>query len=402
MRTLRPRILPLCLAATLIAAAPRLVAQSGVEATVPVTAAPAVEAPVQDASVDTSGQPKDTLLFLDGDLLTGELSRIEDGYAVFNSSKFGQVRVDFGHVKDLKCPRNFAVFRKGVKVRKANAVIGRFELKDGKIVVIPPSGDTITMEYADIAYAVDDLTFEQEISRKRNIHEGWSYEAQAGVSLVRATENGTAINAAGTLTRTLPGVDFLPRRNSSNLNVTDTYERVRQPAFDPEQPAVIAETHTFHASAEHNEYLHSKFYVLGEWSFDRNYAQGLLAEQSWGGGVGWSALSSFDNTLDIKTDFHHESQQFTENYQNDVLLGQKIVIEYERSLPKGMRFRESADYSPAYNEPHRYQANGTATLTLPIVWRIGLAFTVTDNYLNNPVPGFRRNTFRFATNLTFR
>lgn len=346
---------------------------------------------------------QDVLFFKDGDRLTGNLVRIEDGAVIFRTNKTAELTIQFDAIRDLRCITRFAVLRRGIRVNARNAVIGRIELRGEDLMVRPQAGSaqaTITLKAAEVEYAIDDATFEREVSRHTPLREGWTITASAGASLVRATENGTALNTSALFVRAIPGVSYLPRRSRLELGVTETYDLVSAAAIAA-QPARSSETNTFHAGAEYNAYVHAHLYLLGDYTFDRNYAQGLQAQHLFGGGVGWTVVQDSEQQLDVKTDFHYEIQGFTANSDNDHIVGQKLAFEYKRDLLHGLRFQEAADYLPSYTDTHKYSANSTTTLTVPLYRRLGLAVTLEDNYLNNSVPGLRRNTFRASTGLTF-
>ena len=221
---------------------------------------------------------------------------------------------------------------------------------------------------------------------------------------MRSTENGTELDSDLSLSRTVPGVDYLPRRSRSSLNIRDSYDLLTQPnlyAYEGEPAAITNESHTFHADVEHNEYLHSHVFALAKYSFDRDFATGLTSQELYGAGFGWTVIETYLQELNLKTDFHREIQNFTVDTDNDVLYGQTFSVEYQRQLPGNLTFRTSNSYLSSYNLPHKYSADSTTVLTVPLLWRMGISFTVEDKYLNNPVFGLNRNTFRFTTSLTY-
>jgi hypothetical protein len=351
------------------------------------------------AAPRSRAQTPDLLQFADGDQLSGECIRIEDGSIHFLSYKTGPTSTSFGFLKDLRCAKTFAIIRKGQAVNARNAIVGHFEYKDEHLVITTASGLTTTLAPDDVALAVDDKLFLKEIAGHIGFHRGWALSLGAGGSLVRSTDNSAAINSEITLTRAIPGVDFLPRRSLSVINVRDTYDLIKTPV--PGSDPFVSETHIFHAEAEHHQYFTKKFYLLGNFTFERNYSQGLLAEAHYGGGGGYTLLLDNLQQLDIKTDLHRESQSFTSLADNDVLFGQTWAVDYKRYLPHGLSFQQSADYLSAYNLPHRYAADLSDTLSIPLFTHFSLSLNLTDNYLNNPLPGLKPNSLRFSTNLTF-
>lgn len=346
------------------------------------------------------GQSRDIIEFKDGDVLSGEILRIEDGAVVFRNPKVGQVRVGLEQLKDLKSARPFAVFRQKVKLTPATAIIGQMELKDGKVIITAKSSPARELKYGEMAYAVEDATFEQEYRRKRDFREGWDMEAFGGLSLLRSTQDGVAMNTGGTLMRSIPGVEFLPRRSLTQIAIKDSYEQVETQATKT-AAATHATTHTLHAGAIRNEYLPNKIYFLADYTFDRNITSGIMAQHVVGGGIGYLWIETLKQTLDVKTDFHRKSQGFTNPDYNNTVFGERFQVDYERALGR-TRLRNSGDYLAAYSDPHKYGANISTQLILPVMWRVNVSLSVTDNYINNALPGYHRNTLRFSTNLLFR
>ncbi len=56
---------------------------------------------------------------------------------------------------------------------------------------------------------------------------------------------------------------------------------------------------------------------------------------------------------------------------------------------------------PAFNDSSAYSANATAGLVLPVYHRLAVNFNTSDNFLNNPAPGFKKNSYQFVTGVTY-
>jgi hypothetical protein len=57
--------------------------------------------------------------------------------------------------------------------------------------------------------------------------------------------------------------------------------------------------------------------------------------------------------------------------------------------------------SPAWNNSSALLANGTVTFTMPLYKRFNFTTGVIDAFLNDPPPGFRKNSFQFTTGITY-
>jgi hypothetical protein len=216
------------------------------------------------------------------------------------------------------------------------------------------------------------------------------------------------------LIRALPTVAWLAPRNRTTFNVVETYGRNTSPGAIPQTvpptPAVTTLSSIFHADAERDQYFSPKFYALGDLSFDHNYAQGLQLQQVYGGGVGWTPIQNPKQQLDIKVDLHYEEQQFITAPVNGAvvamtpsmnIIGSTIFEGYRRTLPRKLVFAQTANILPAFNDATAYSANLMASLTIPVFKRLSASVSATDNFLNDPSPGYNKNSFQFVTGVSY-
>ena len=75
---------------------------------------------------------------------------------------------------------------------------------------------------------------------------------------------------------------------------------------------------------------------------------------------------------------------------------------YKRNLPRGMIFTQTLTLHPVVTKSNAFSATGNALLTLPLYKRLNSSAGVADEYLDDPHPGFRKNSFQFTFGLTYR
>ena len=83
------------------------------------------------------------------------------------------------------------------------------------------------------------------------------------------------------------------------------------------------------------------------------------------------------------------------------IIGSTIFEEYHRNLPRKVLFTETASILPAWNDFRAYSANLTASLSVPVFKRLSATVMTTDNFLNDPAPYFRKNSYQFITGVTY-
>ena len=166
----------------------------------------------------------------------------------------------------------------------------------------------------------------------------------------------------------------------------------RIPQTNPPSAPSIALTSIFHTDLERDEYFSPSLYGLVQTSFDHNYSQGLNLQQVYGGGIGWTALKDPRQELDLKATAQYEKQEFETPASNLNLIGSTFSETFHRNLPRRLVFSESVSLLPAWNELHAYSANASAGVVMPLLKRLSLSITTTDNFLNDPAFGFNKNS----------
>ncbi len=381
----------------------------------------------QPAASDAKPSP-DVLIFTNGDQLTGHLQSAAGGSIVFASDMAGTLTIGFDKIKELRSgdqPAQFALLKKGVPVDKKHpAPEGTAEIAGGNVLIHPdtPAQNTsssstpASVPTKDVDYLVAKDEFDRQITHKVGFFHAWNGTATGGATLVRSTTTNNTFTAALNLIRALPTVPWLLPRNRTTLNVVETYGKNSTPTDIPAIPGVPNPTITtlssiFHTDSERDEYFSPRVYALGDLSFDHNYAQGLGFQQVYGGGVGWTVIKDAKQELDLKADIHYEKQQYITSSINGGpspavtpsvnLIGSTIFEGYHRTLPRKMVFTESLNVLPAFNIAKDYSANATASLAIPVFKRLSASVTTTDNFLNDPALGYKKNSYQFITGVTY-
>lgn len=357
-------------------------------------------ASAQTPKDETKPKPEpDVLIFTDGEKLIGHLERSTGDKVTFKSDMAGEVTVDWKKIQELHTSLKFAVVRKNVELHRrdtgGSVPKGTLTVKDQKIEVNAGSGQTPqSVPVADAAFVVDQASFEKAFHRP-GLLEDWKGSVTAGASLVEATQDSVTLTGGFSLIRAVPQETWLDPRNRTIVDFSASYGKITQ----PNTPTV--KTAIYHADAERDEYFTSRLYGFGQLAYDHNFSQGLELQQSYGGGVGWTVLKDAKQSLDLKASMNYVSQKFQTAASNLNLVGSVFAERYNRTLPHGIALTEQLSVTPAWNDTRAYSAVAGAGLTLPVYKRLSLAVNSLDTFLNDPPPGFKKNSFQFTTGLTY-
>jgi hypothetical protein len=359
--------------------------------------------------------PPDFIVFQNGDRLTGKLVSASGGNVVFNSDMAGNLTIPFSKVKELHSGSEFVALKKGKPGHITPAGTGTVAFDKGNLQLTRGTEPAQTLPASDLGFLVDVPSYAKAVDHRAGLLEGWTGAATFGLTLVRSTQTSTTFTGALNFVRAIPTVPYLPNRNRTTFNITETYgtdETPIIPQTNPASPPSIVQTSIFHADAERDQYFSERLYALADLSFDHNFSQGLQFQYVDGIGAGWTALQDPKQELDLRADIHYEKQQFLPTavgaigangvFQDNLdLVGSTFQENYHRTLPRKIVFTEWANILPAWNDRTAYTANAFASFTMPLFKRLNATLSSTDNYLNNPSPGYRKNSVQFVTGLTY-
>lgn len=354
----------------------------------------------------------DTLIFSNGEQLTGSLKKADAKGITFDSPVAGTLTVKWANIKELQTVSSFAVLpaNQHLTRRDAESIVpqGKLTIAEQTITVATTSGDKeVPVKSAD--QLIESTAFNKALQNRAGLLDGWAGTAQGGASLVRATQNSTSFNGGISLVRTVPQISWLPARSRTSIDYTQSYGTVSQPATTP------VETNIFHAEAEQDRYVTPRAFAFVSATFDHNFSSNLDLQSAYGGGAGLTLLKNAVRTLDLKADAHYEKLTYFDNLtspaattQNQNLFGSTFSEKYLQYLPHGLVLNEFGSLSPSWyqsdssaSQPNAYSAHVNASLGFPLFKGLGFSLGLVDDYLNNAPVGSQRNSTQFNTNLTY-
>lgn len=362
-----------------------------------------------------SEAPPDTLIFQNGDRLSGTLLRTVGETVWFHNEFVGDVHVKWSQVKEIRTGTKLIVLEQGVSPRDgklpAGVPEGTLSVSDGSITVQQetPPGAEVILPVKRAEYVLDETTLRKQIEGHPGVFAGWNGQITAGATVVQATQNQYTFTGSMSLARSVPTVTWLNTRNRTSLDFTGSFGKIVQPPYASDgvmTPGYSSKSSIYHAEAERDEYFSPRFYALGQTVFDHNFGQDLDLQQIYGAGIGWTAVKRPDQEFDLKTTLQYESQQFIVNsgsYDQN-LIGSTLDSTWAVKLPLKVLFKQQVSWIPAYNNPYAYSAGETNSLTMPFFKSLAFSVGSIDSYLNDPPPASpptRRNSFEFTTGLTY-
>lgn len=362
----------------------------------------------------------DVLIFTNGDRLQGKFLYAAGGKLEFQSNMLGNISVPWSKVKELHTASQLAVLPGSGVVRngevRGNVPIGTLSLANNTITVHPAKPALpVSIPVKRAQYVLDENTLQKELRNRPSIFQGWNGSLTGGATIVQATQQEYTYAGAIAMQRTVPTVSWLDTRTRTTFHLSSSYGKITQPGYTTTTgtppvatyvPSTLTKSVIYHADAEQDKYFSPRFYALVQTSLDHNFAQNLNLQQSYGGGVGWTAVKRTSQELDLKLALQYQGQQFIQATagQNRALAGSNLAMNYQLKLPHNMHLMQNISYNPAFNIPNAYSGNETDSVIIPFFKNLSFSMGTVDSYLNAPPssePPTQQNSLQFTTGLSY-
>jgi hypothetical protein len=354
------------------------------------------------AALRAQDKPKpepEVLVFANGEKLIGHFESFLGGSGKFKSDTLGEVTVDLNKIQEFHSSQKFAVVRKDLKLGrgKIDGQIphGSISVADRKVEITPSDNHPVqTIAVGDLGNIIDEASFNEAL-RRPGIFEKWKGGVTFGTSIVEATQNSLSFNTNVNLVRSVPSQDWLPARNRTALDFSDSYGTVTQPG------SPTLKTSIYHGDAERDEYFTTRVYAFGSVALDHNFSQGLDLQQTYGGGIGWTVIQAANETLDLKASVNYEKQAFQPLGLNQNLANSIFTETYSKKFAHNIALKEEASANPAWTNTRAYSSYASVGITFPVYKRFGFNSNIIESFLNNPPPGFKKNSIQFTTGIAY-
>src|SRR6185369_3214133 len=118
--------------------------------------------------------PPDTIIFKNGDQLTGTFERSVGDKILFKNDAIGEVSIPLDKVKELRSSSNFVIIKKDEKITREPKPAGTIALEDSTITeTIPNVAAPETIPVKNIAYVIDGATYKKELTANPGFFHGW-------------------------------------------------------------------------------------------------------------------------------------------------------------------------------------------------------------------------------------
>ena len=322
----------------------------------------------------------DTVTLDNGDRLTGELRKLEDGKLSFKTPYAGMISIDWQQVRELITESTAEI-----EVETGQLYHGRFEQTREGLEVVTEEQEVVTVGAPDVV-------------RITRYHDG---RAPGFFDIIEGTID--------------VGYNFMrgnSRLSSSSIGLRGKY---RRPAYELSGSATslfsrqddAEPTSRQTADARYDRFLSPKHFAFGLAGFERNDRQQLNLRSRLGGGYGYKVTNTKDTELSLLGGFTYINEQFQDDPSQPPLdatgSGEVVAeIDYRTVLLKGIGITTKLSFLPNLVQTGRYRIEYDSTARIPLIGGFNWSLTLFDRFDSAPPrAGVQRNDYGVVTALGY-
>lgn len=311
-------------------------------------------------------QGQDTVILVNGDRLTGTITRLEEGKLALDSDLLGAVRVSWSNVRAVESDSSFSVLMEdGVRHD------GTLSREGDEVSIVSDSGDEVAVASPSIMRIVPG-TSGGGAGRLLAALDG---AMDIGYSLARGNQNQMQSSLGARAEAAVRGYTFSGRLNS---------------LFARQDGARSQSRHALNARVEH--IVNARLFSYGLAGLERNERRRLDLRTRLGGGLGWRLRKSRTTEVALLGGLaflHENSRQAANRVTGEGFVG----IEWDTALAGGIELSTQFTLHPDARDAGNVRAELDSTLRVPITGRFTYSLSLFDRFHTRPVEGVERNDY---------
>lgn len=351
----------------------------------------------------------DTVVFKNGDHLTGTVTQVDGGKLTLHTDAMGDVTISFDQVASVKMEKPVVLSltsKEGKKTVTRKVEITEIDRTDSGFTVVTKEGPetvatagltTVRTPAAQTAY---------EASLHPGLLHAWTTTANVSFALARGNSNATTLGTGITAQR-----PTLTDKTSIYFN--DIYANTTATTDGISTSSTTANNIGAGVRYDHN--INPKLFAFGTADFFEDQLQYLDLRSVLGGGFGWHAFKRPKQQMDVLGGLVWTHESYSTVPENDSttpitpavppitnsFAALDIGETYNAKLGAGSIFTEQAYIFPDLQDTSQYRFTLNSGITTKIKSFLSWQTTVSDIYVTNPPAGTKDNDFILTTGLGF-
>jgi len=316
----------------------------------------------------------DVVIMKNGDKLTGEIKRLENGFLYFKAGYMADtVQLDWNLVERLESKDEFnVVLTNGAR---ETGVIEQTSLDPGEPSFhIRSDGTAVSARKAEVVTVapVED-TFWRQLTGSVN----YGLTFTSGTAATQSNLSGNVAYRSDRWAGQLEGSSVVSRQNgadSSGRNTLNLY---------------------------YFNYRGTRWFVAGTATFLNSQQQDLTARTTLGAGIGWDVLRSSTTSLQLIGGvlFNNEKYSPASGSKSGRGADSQFLVQYTKYAFTKFQFTTQAGIFPSLTTPGRVRMSAESYLKRELYRNLNFIFSVYENYDNRPPVRAPKNDFGTTTSL---
>jgi putative salt-induced outer membrane protein YdiY len=302
----------------------------------------------------------DTVVFKNGDKLSGTLVRVHGDDLDLKSDILGNVTIDLGKVQSYSADAPAVLLGKDQKSRpkKDRTIRGQVALDASGNWQVTSNGASQTVSAADLAVILPADTYHALAEVRAMPWQGWKGSINFGYAIQQGDQQ----------THTLNTTVAALRERSTDLLFTPHFRTnyaLTMLLSKAQQNATAVTSNTLTTSLREDYLFTQRNFVFGVGELDHITAQGLYLRQIVGGGFGHDLVSRTRSTLSLLGGFNYIHERFIVGPSDksiQALLGEHLAMQ----MNSRVHFEQQFTFYPDLEHGNRFRWDTSANLGLQI------------------------------------
>lgn len=318
---------------------------------------------------------KDTVTLVNGDRLSGTITRVEEGRLVLNSTLLGVVRVKWSDVRALNSDSSFSVL-----LQDGTHYDGNLSKEASEVSIVADGREAVTVESPAVVRIVPGTSG----TGFARVLAGVQGAMDIGYSLARGNQNQmqSSLGARAEYTR----AQYRVRGRLSSL-------------FARQDGARSQSRHALNARVERT--ASASLFTYGLASLERNERRRLDLRTRLGGGVGWQVRKSRRTDVAMVGGFaflREHNRHAANRTTGEAFVG----IELDKRLFRSISLSAELTVHPDAFDASNIRAEFDSTLRVPIAGRFTYSLSLFDRFHTKPATMVERNDYGLVSGIGVR
>ena len=315
------------------------------------------------------------MILTNGDTLSGNIRRVEDGMLVLQSRLLGTLRIRRKAIEAMRSETEFSILTEAGDLWE-----GQVTRTAGKTAISSEGRTVATLDSDSVARIVPGRLRKGPLQLLR----ATGGTADLGYSVARGNQNQT----------------------QSSLGVRTEYRSVLY-KFSGRIDSLFARQDGARSQSRHalnmrlDRFLSGRAFSYGLSGFERNERRRLDLRTQLGGGIGWHLAGSRAMDFSVLGGFAYVQERF--RHLDDRATGEGSAgLEWSAALFKGARLMTQLSIHPDMVDRGRFRMESDSTLRLPIAGRLTYSLRLFDRFDSRPAARVERNDYGIVSGLGMR